>query len=99
MDKQEQSRQEWEKEIREVQGNITPDGEFRAAHYIAKKSSSGPIPDVAHLVRLVLGCTLVALGIRAFSSEIPHSAAIGVAVLAAGVCLGFTGFRWTRKSG
>jgi len=98
MDRQKQSRQEWEQELREVQGNITPDGEFRAAHYIAKKSSSGPIPDMAHLVRLVLGGTLVALGIRSFSFEIPHRGAIGVAALAAGVCLGFTGFRWNRKS-
>jgi len=98
MDKREQSRQEWENEIREVQGNITPDGEFRAAHYIAKRSSSGPIPDLAHLIRLLLGGVVLVLGFNVFSSGIPYSAAIGVAVAAAGCYLGFTGFRRNRKS-
>jgi len=97
MDKREQSREQWEQEIREMQQNITPAEAPWAAHYIAKKSSAAPIPDLAHLVRLVLGGILLALGINTFSFHIPHGTIFALVVVAIGGCLGFTGFHWNHK--
>jgi hypothetical protein len=97
MNKREQSREEWEQEIREMQQNITPAEAPWAAHYMAKKGSSAPIQDLAHLIRLLLGAALLVLGIGAFSSSIPHSTVLGVAAMAPGCYLGLTGFRWNRK--
>ncbi len=93
MEKWEQSRQEWEQEIREIQQNITPAEGLRAAHHVAKGTSGAPIPDLAHFIRLVLGGALLGLGIVAFSSRLPHSNAIGVAALTAGFFLAYTALR------
>jgi hypothetical protein len=97
MTNQEESREEWEQGLREVQQNITPAQGLRAAHHVAKRNSSAPIPDFAHLARLVLGGALLALEITAFSSRIPHSTAVGASTLIAGCYVGFTAFRWKRK--
>jgi hypothetical protein len=67
-----ESREEWEQGLREMQQSITPAQGLRAAHQVAKRSSGAPIPDFAHLVRLVLGGALLALGIVALSSRIPY---------------------------
>jgi hypothetical protein len=96
MNKREQSRAEWEQEIRDMQQNITPAEAPWAAHYMAKKGSSAPIQDLSHFVKLLSGGTLLTLGIGAFSSGIPHSTEFAVAALAAGCYLGWTGFRWNR---
>jgi len=97
MDKRKQSREEWEQEIRERQHNITPAEQLRTAHYVAKGSRGAPI--ALALVRFVLGGASLGLGIIAFSSGIPHRAALGVASLTAGCYLGFTAFRWNRRRG
>jgi hypothetical protein len=96
MNKREQSREEWEQEIRDIQQNITPAEAPWAAHYMAKKGFSAPIQDLAHFVKLLLGGVLITLGISAFSSGIPHSTELAVATLAAGCYLGWSGFRWNR---
>jgi hypothetical protein len=93
MYKREQSRAEWEREIRE---NITPAQVQRTAHYIAKRGYTAPIHDLTHFVELLSAGVLLTLGISAFSSSIPHSSEIAVAALAAGCFLGWTGFRWNR---
>jgi len=93
----EESREEWEEGLREMQQSITPAQGLRAAHQVAKRSCGAPIPDFARLVRLVLGGVLLSLGIAAFSSRIPYRAALGATALIAGFCLGFTAFRWKRK--
>jgi hypothetical protein len=92
-----ESREEWEEGLREMQQSITPAQGLRAAHQVAKRSSGAPIPDLAHLVRLVLGGASLSLGIVAFSSRIPYRLALGAMALIAGFCLGFTAFRWKRK--
>jgi hypothetical protein len=94
MNKREQSRAEWEQEIREMQQNITPAEAPWAAHYMAKKGSSAPIQDLAHFVKLLSSGILLTLGFSAFSYGIPHSTEFAVAALAAGCYLGWSGFRW-----
>jgi hypothetical protein len=101
MDNREQSRQEWEQELRDVQRNVTPGDDLRSAQIIAKNlsASPAPIPDFPHLVRLLLSGVLLVIGFAAFSSDIPHKFALGVAALAASCCLGLAAFRWPRKRG
>jgi hypothetical protein len=48
MNKREQSREEWEQEIRDMQQNITPAEAPWAAHYMAKKDFNAPTQDLAH---------------------------------------------------
>ncbi len=93
----EESREEWEQGLREMQQSITPAQGLRAAHQVAKRSSGAPIPDFAHLVRLVLGGALLALGIVALSSRIPYRVALGAAALIAGCWLGSAAFHWKHK--
>jgi hypothetical protein len=101
MDNREQSRQEWEQELRDVQRNVTPGDDLRSAQIIAKNLSASPAPilDFPHLVRLLLSGVLLVIGFVAFSSDIPHKVAFGVAALAASCCLGLAAFRWPRKRG
>lgn len=99
MDDPEQSREEWEKELSDVQHSITFSEGLRSAQIIAKKLSASPAPiaDFAHLLRLVLSGILLVIGSAVFSSDIGHKTAIGIAALAAGCCLGVAAFRWPRK--
>jgi hypothetical protein len=96
-----QSREEWEKELRDVQRNVTPGDDLRSAQIIAKNLSASPAPiqDFAHLLRLLLSCILLVMGFGVFSSNIPHKTALGIAALAASCCLGVSAFRWPRKRG
>jgi hypothetical protein len=101
MTKHEESREEWEQEISDVQRGVTfPDG-LRRAQIISKKASAtpAPIPDFAHFVRFLLSGVSLGIGFLILSSEIPHKTALGVAVLVTGCCLGIAAFRWTRKRG
>jgi hypothetical protein len=99
MDQREKSREEWEREFREDQYNIIPADGSRVGHIMAKRSSTpAPIPDVAHLLRLLLsGILLIAGFVVLFSSDTPHRAVLGVASLIASLSLGVTAFRWPRK--
>jgi hypothetical protein len=97
MNKREQSRAEWEQEIKEIQQNITPAQAQRTAHYIAKRGYSAPIQDLAHFVKLLSAGVLLTLGISALSSGFPHSTEFSVAALAAGCYLGWSGFRWDHN--
>jgi hypothetical protein len=99
VDDQEQSREEWEKEFVDVQRHFTFADGLRSSQIVAKKLSAtpAPIPDFAHLIRLLLGGILLAVGFIAFSADIPHNTALGVAILAVACCLSATAFRWTRK--
>jgi hypothetical protein len=101
MDQKEKSREKWEREFIEDQYNIIPADGSRVGHIMAKRSpTTAPIPDLAHLVRLLLGGILLVIGfLLLFSSDIPHKAALGVAVLAASCFLGVTAFRWPHKRG
>jgi len=99
VDDQEQSREEWEREFIDVQRHYTFADGLRSSQIVAKKLSAtpAPIPDFAHLVRLLLSGILLVIGFVAFSADIPHNTALGVAILIAGCCLGATAFRWTSK--
>jgi hypothetical protein len=101
MPDREESREEWEKEIIDVQHSLTFPEEMRSAQIIAKKLSTSPAPisDFAHLLRLLLSAILLIGGFVVFSSEVPHKVALGVASLAASCCLGVAAFRWPRKRG
>ncbi len=95
----EESREEWEKEVIDVQHSVSFPEAMRSTQIIAKKlsASPAPIPDFAHLVRLLLSGILLVIGFVAFSANVPHNTALGVAALAAACCLGATAFRWTSK--
>ena len=99
VDDREQSRKEWEKEIVDLQRGVTFDAGLRRAQIITRKLSAipAPIPDFAHLVRLLLSGILLVIGFVVFSSDIRHKVALGVAALAASCCLGVAAFRWPRK--
>jgi hypothetical protein len=94
-------REEWEKEIRDVQYGLTfPDG-LRQLQIISKGASASPapIPDFAHFVRLLISPVFLATGVLAFSSDIPYKTPIGVAALIAGCFLVFSAFRWPGRRG
>lgn len=99
MDDHEESREEWEKEFVDVQRHYTFADGLRSSQIIAKKLSAtpAPIPDFAHLVRLLLSVVLLAGGFLIFSSHIPHNTVLGLAVLAAGCFLAISAFRWFHK--
>jgi hypothetical protein len=99
MPDQEESREEWEKEIIDVQHSVTFPEELRSAQIIAKKLSTSPAPiqDFPHLIRLFISGVLLVVGFVVFSSGIPHKIALGLAALAASCYMGVAAFRWPRK--
>jgi hypothetical protein len=83
MPDREESREEWEKEIIDVQHSVTFPEALRSAQIIAKNSASpAPVQDFPHLVRLLLSGILLVIGFVAFSANVPHNTALGVAALA-----------------
>jgi len=68
MDDREESREEWEKELIDVQLGVTFADELRQAQIITKKlsASPAPIPDFTHLVMLLLGGTFLVGGVLIF---------------------------------
>jgi hypothetical protein len=99
MEDREESREEWEKELVDVQRGITFDEGLRRAQIITKKLSDtpAPIPDFAHLIMLLLCGALVVVAFFVFSSDIRYKTELGVAVLTAGCCLGVAAFRRPRS--
>jgi len=101
MTEREESREEWEQEISDVQRSVTfPEG-LRSAQIISKRASASPapIPDFNHFVRFLLSGVFLGIGFLIFSSEIPYKTAFGMAALAIACCLGIAAFRWTRRRG
>jgi hypothetical protein len=98
---QEESREEWEQEIRDVQRSITFAEGLRASQIIAKRASVSPAPikDVSHLVRFVLSPIFLALGFVVFLSSIPYKIVFGVAFLVLGSYLGVAAFRGHSSRG
>lgn len=98
MRNEEQSPQEWEQELREMQQSVTPEQGLRAAQLISQRMpGAAPISDFAHLVRFLLGALLLALGIAAFNLSIPHNLALGLATLVVGFYLAYSALRQNRK--
>ena len=83
-------REEWEKEIVDVQHSVTFPEELRSAQIIAKKLSASPAPiqDFSHLVGLFISGILLVVGFVVFSSDSPHKIVLGVAALAGSCCWG-----------
>ncbi|MFZ3263094.1 MAG: hypothetical protein WA172_03775 [Terriglobales bacterium] len=98
MPAQEESREEWEKEIIDVQHSVTFPEELRSAQIIAKKLSStpAPIPDFAHFIRGILSSVLLAGAVAILSSNVPHKIWLSLGLLTAGIGVGATAFRWKR---
>jgi hypothetical protein len=101
MHNREESREEWEKELIDVQRGITFDEGLRRAQIITKKLSAtpAPIPDFARLVMLLLTGAFLVVAFLIFSSDVSHKSALGVAALAVTCCLGVAAFRRRRKQG
>jgi hypothetical protein len=99
MNDRKQSREGWEQELRDVQRNVTPGDDLRSAQIIAKNLSASPAPiqDFPHLVRLLLSGIMLVIGFAAFSSDVPHKAALGAAAVAASCYLGVSACRWNRN--
>ena len=95
----EESREDWEKEFIDVQRHYTFADGLRSSQIIAKKLSAtpAPIPDFAHLVRLLLGGVFLACGFFLFSSDIQHKTLLGLAALASSCCFGVSAFRHPHK--
>ena len=95
----EESREEWKKELIDVQRTIGFDEGLRSAQIISKKLSTtpAPIPDFAHLVRLLLSGGFLVVAFLVFSSNISHKIVLGIAILTASCYLGVAPFRWPRK--
>jgi hypothetical protein len=94
---EEQSRQDWEQELREIQQSVTPEQGLRAAHLISKRSSGALISDFAHLLRFLLGALLLTLGIVTFNFSIPHNLPVGLSALIVGCYLAFSALHQHRK--
>jgi hypothetical protein len=97
----EETREEWERDLIDVQHSVTPAEGIRSVQILTKKltTSPAPIPDFAHLVMLVLGGTFLGVAFVVFSSDIQHRAAFGVPALATGCCLAAAAFWRRRKRG
>jgi len=98
MERQEQSRDEWEREFIDVQHSLGPAEGLRASQIIAKKLSTSPAPiaDASHLIRLILSGVLLVIGFLVFSSSIPYKLWVGSVTLVGACYSGVTAFR--RKS-
>lgn len=101
MDNREQSREEREKKLIDIQHGVTFAERLRSSEIIAKRlsASPAPTPDIAHLVRLLLSGVLLVSAFFVFSSDVPHKAAVGLASLTASFCLGVVAFRRHNKRG
>ena len=98
MDQRDKSREEWEREFKEVQHSVTPGQWLRADQITAQKLSAlpAPIPDFPHLLRGLLGLALLAFAFLIPLFEVPHKVWLCAALLIAGCCIGLTAFRWRR---
>jgi hypothetical protein len=86
MSDREESREEWEQEIKDVQRGVTfPEG-LRRAQIISKRLSAtpAPIPDFVHFLRFLLSGVFLGIGFLVLSSDIPHNKLLGLAVVIAG---------------
>jgi len=99
MDRQEKSRQEWEREFSEVQHNITPAEGLRAGQIIARRAAgtSAHIPDLPHFVSFLLSGVFLGVGLVVFCSDIPHKIAVGIGALFVGCWLATAALRSKRK--
>jgi hypothetical protein len=95
MHDQEESREEWEKELVDIQRGVTFEEGLRRTQIITKRLSAttAPIPDFSHLVMLLLSAVFLAITFFVFSSDIPHKITVGVASLAVSCCLGVAAIR------
>jgi len=93
----ENSREQWEQEISDVQDAITPARSLRAAQILAKRASAtaAPIRDRLHLIRFLLSPLLLAGGFLILSADIPYKSAVGSATIVIG--LGFLGSAFNRS--
>ncbi len=94
-----ESREEWEKELVDVQRGVTFEEGLRGAQIVTKKLSVSPAPiaDFKHLVMLILSAVFLAIAFLVFSSDVPHEITFGVASLAVSCCLGVASFRLGRN--
>jgi hypothetical protein len=95
----EESREEWEKELIDVQRCITFDQGLRQAQIISKKlgTTPAPIPDFAHLVMLLFSGAFLVVAFFVFSSDVPYKLAIGAAALTVSGFLGVAAFQRARR--
>jgi len=94
MDKKEESRRQWEQDLQDLQGNITPERGMRGAQIIAKKAAAFiTISDFAHLLRFLFGGILIAIGLAALNSRFHHSIILAAVAVAAGLFLALSCLR------
>ena len=98
-DEREKSREEWEREFRDVQRGVTPGEWIRSDQIMAQKLSASPAPirDASHLIALVVGAALLVFAVAIFQGDNPNKLALGSAILTAGCGLCVAAFRWKRK--
>lgn len=99
MTNHEESREEWEQELIDVQRGVTFDAGLRRAQIITKKFSAtpAPIPDFAHLVMLILSGAFLVVAFELFSSSVHHKTLFSILALTASCCLGIAAFQRFRK--
>jgi hypothetical protein len=84
--------------LRERQRNVIAIDRWRAAHSLARRpDTASPMPATVRLLRLPLGCVLLALGVRALFSPLPHTIPAAVAGVAVGGYFLLTAFCWKNK--
>jgi len=93
--KREKSRRRWEQEIQARQQNITPADYPEGLHYVR----ADHLPKIVSQGRFWVGIVLIAVGVSVFRSTIPAGVAVvvGVAGVAAGLCLTITAMRLNDK--
>ena len=101
MEKSKESREEWEKELVDVQHGLTFEEGRRSAQIVAKKLSAtpAPIPDFAHLLMLLFSGAFFAATFLLFRTDIPHKTLLGFVALSISISLGIAAFRRSRNRG
>lgn len=89
VDCREKSREEWERNLRDVQNGVTPGGWLRADQIMARKLSVSPAPirNLASLIAFVASCAFLGIAVAIFSSNAPNRVALGSAALLIGFCI------------
>ena len=100
MHESEGSREEWERELVDVQRGITPAEGLRRSQILTKKlgATPAPITDFAHLLKFFFGVAFLVISFLAFSSGIRYGHAFAGFAFIVGCYLAVAAVQGNRKA-
>jgi hypothetical protein len=95
----EESREDWERELVDLQRGITPAEGLRRSQILTKKLSATPAPivDLAHLLKFLFGVVFFVISFLAFSSGIRYGSAFAGLAFIVGCYLAIAAVQGHRK--